>query len=77
MAQDAHDGKDHAGKVAVGIAHEDGGWVAVVKVQCQRNGEEGKEEVDAEEVGVGCWVRVGWDQEVQGVIDDEQDGDDD
>ena len=45
VAEDADDGEDHAGKVAVCIADEDTGWVAVVGEQGEGDAEKGKEEV--------------------------------
>lgn len=77
VAEDADDDKDHAGKVAVGVADEDAGGEPVVGEEGEGDAEEGQEEVEAEEVAVGGGMGVGVGEEVEGVVEDEQGGDDD
>ena len=52
VAEDTNDGKDHACKVAVSVPNEDFGGVPVVAPQGEGDAEEGKQEVDGEEMGV-------------------------
>ncbi|THV51793.1 hypothetical protein BGAL_0098g00030 [Botrytis galanthina] len=51
VAEDAADGEDHAGEIAVGVADEDGGGVPVVGEQGERDADEGEEHVEGEEMG--------------------------
>ena len=67
VAEDADDGEDHAGEVAVGVSDEDARGVPVVPPEGERDAEEGEEHVEGEEVRVGGWVRVG-DEEVECVV---------
>ena len=76
VAEDADDGKDHAGEVAVGVADEDAGGVPVVAEEGGGDADPGQEEVEGEEVGVGGRVRVGR-GEVEDVVEGEEEGDDD
>ena len=48
VAEDANDGEDHAREVAVGVADEDPGGVAVVAPERQRDADEGEEHVEGE-----------------------------
>ncbi len=68
MAEDANDGEYHACKIAVRVSYEDLGGVAVVGIEGERDAYEGEEEVEAEEVGVCGWVRVGC-EEVKAVVE--------
>ncbi|KAF1737541.1 hypothetical protein CRV24_003161 [Beauveria bassiana] len=75
VAEDADDGKDHAGKVAVGVADEDARGVPVVAEEGGGDADPGQEEVEREEVRVGGGVRIGR-REVEGVVEGEEEGDD-
>lgn len=50
MPQNAHNGKDHPREVAVGVAYENAGWVAVLAVQGEADAQEGEEQVQREEM---------------------------
>lgn len=76
VAEDADDGEDHAGEVAVGVADEDFGRVPVVGEQGEGDADPGEEEVEREEVGVGGRVRVRG-EEVEAVVEGDEQGDDD
>jgi len=71
VAQDAHDDEDHAGEVAVRVAHEDARRVPVVAEQGGRHAQEGQQEVETEEVRVGGRVRVRGEQ-VQAVVEHQE-----
>lgn len=71
VALDADDDKDHAGKVAVGVADKDVGGVLVVGKEGQADAEEGQEEEETEQVAVDGRVRVRRDK-VQTVVGDEE-----
>ena len=58
MAEDADDGEEHAGEVAVGVAYKNFGRVPIVAAEGAGNAEEREQEVDGEEVRVRCWVGV-------------------
>lgn len=80
VAEDADDGEDHTGEVAVRVADEDPGGVPVVPPERRGDADEGEEEVNGEEVGVCCWMRARrrWrGVERQEVVEEEEDGDDD
>lgn len=74
MAEDADDGKDHAGEVAVCISHEDLGWVPVVPPERKRHPNEGEEDVEREEMRVRCWVRIRL-EEIEAVVQHDQECD--
>ena len=57
MAEDAHDGENHACEIAVRVADEDAGRVPVVGEETEGDAYEGEEQVDAEAMGVCCWIR--------------------
>lgn len=75
VAEDADGGEDHAGEVAVGVADEDAGRVAVMQEESGGDSDPGQQEIEREEVRIGGRVRVRG-QEVQGVVEDEEEGDD-
>lgn len=75
VAEDADDGKDHAGEVAVGVTNEDASGVPVVAKEGGGNADPGQEEVEGEKVRVGGRVRIGR-GEVEDVVEGEEDGDD-
>lgn len=78
VAEDADDGEDHAGEVAVRVADEDARRVPVVVPERQRDADEGEQEVEREEVGVGGRVRVGGEGgEVEEVVEGDEEGDHD
>ena len=58
VAQDADDGEDHAGEVAVRVPDEDARRVPVVPPESQRDADEGEQHVQREEMRVGGRVRV-------------------
>ena len=58
VAQDSDNGKDHAGEVTVRVADENPCRIPVVSPEGEGDADEGEEKVDAEEVGVCCWVDV-------------------
>lgn len=58
MSQDADNCEDHTGEVAVCVSHEDFGGVPVVPPEGEGDADEGEEEVETKEMGVGCWMRV-------------------
>ncbi|KAI9742933.1 MAG: hypothetical protein M1818_003663 [Claussenomyces sp. TS43310] len=77
VAEDGDAGEDGAGEVAVGVADENAGGVPIVGDEGEGDAEEGQEEVEGEEVRVGGRVGVGRGRhEVEGVVEDEQGGDD-
>ncbi|TFB03297.1 hypothetical protein CCMA1212_004231 [Trichoderma ghanense] len=75
VAEDADDGEDHAGEVAVGVSDEDAGGVPVVAEEGARDADPGEEQVEREEVGVGGRVRVGR-EKVEAVVEGDEQGDD-
>lgn len=75
MAEDGDDGEDHPGEVAVSVADENTGRVAVVPPEGEGDADEGEEEVEGEEMGVCCWVGVVG-EEVEAVVHGEEAGDD-
>jgi hypothetical protein len=75
VAEDADDGEDHAGEVAVGVADEDAGRVPVVAEEGGGDADPGEEQVEREEVGVGGRVRVRR-EEVEAVVEGDEQGDD-
>lgn len=60
MGEDGDRSESHAAEVAVGVADEDLGWVAVGEVEGGGDGEEWEEDVEGEKMGVGGGVGVGW-----------------
>lgn len=76
VAKDGYDGEDHAGEVTVGVADEDAGWVPIVVPERERDANEGEEKVEGEEMRVRRWVRVRGREQVDGVVEDEEKGDD-
>lgn len=78
MTEDANDGEDHAGEIAVRVAYEDLGRIPVMRPESGRDPDKGEEEVEREHVRVGGRMRVGSKgRKEEGVVDDEKDGDDD
>lgn len=58
MAEDANNGKNHAGEIAVGVADEDAGGVLVVDPKGEGDADKGEEEEEGEEVRVRGRVGV-------------------
>lgn len=80
VAEDGDGGEEHAGKVAVGVADKDLGWVAVVGPEGDADAEKRQEEVEGEEVRVGrrgeeAAGEVG--VEIDGIVEEEQQRNDD
>lgn len=76
VAEDADDGKDHTGEVAVCVADEDAGRVPVVGEEGARDADPGQQEIQGKEMRVGGRVRVRR-QEVETVVEGDEESDDD
>lgn len=72
MTQYPHNCKNHASKVAIRISHKHLSRVPVVRQKCDRDANEGKKEVQREEMRISRRVRIGrkWSQE-HSVVDHE------
>lgn len=72
VAEDADDGEDHAGEVAVGVANKDLCRIPVVREQSYRDAYPGKQEIQREEVRICRGMRIRG-EEVETIVErDEQ-----
>lgn len=72
MSEDSHNSENHSGKVTVGISYEDFGGVPIVTPQCERNPDKWEKHVKGEQMGIGCWMRIGV-EEVVAIVQCQQD----
>ena len=76
MPENADDGEDHAGEVAVCVAHENLGRIPVVVQQCAGGADPREEEIERKQMGVCCRVGIRR-EEVEAIVERQEQRDDD